>query len=451
MLSHFSLRISFFLSLTAAGLDLHANQCETLFHSSQGETSASLPVARNGKNLARLLTAPTKISTGIHYDELDKDFLDASYVLNEATLEQKRRSHMVQDQTKNVHVDFLARQLPAVTQLLDQISASDQFKTYFQISKEGKIEKTPSTVKEVIDRLRLEANSALENKTISSEFYTTLVIEILGLHYALWKGLDFSRIEEFEKYQGYLAAQARRPKGLNPRFDFVPTGTVEPPFTPLVDFLKKMEEVKRKIDLQTRDGMLMWPTFAALKSDDFQNWHLGIKPVAISLERILKFDGNTSDFFGLATHDITNHTLPAAMLTYREKFSDFKTAFFRKIDELPKRRAEIAHKIWFLATHEGSQVMYSEYLHLQGGTTTNEKSLASLALNLQANVIAPDLVNRNMMVLVYQLRSELHFYGENSPELRALSQENLQDEVTKSWEDFLRIYKDLIKLHFPNR
>lgn len=449
MLSVFSLFFSiFFLSTSFAGPS-EPPQCHRLFIMVQNDTIAPTQASGKAAKVARLLTAPAKISTGIPYQSIDKDFLDANVVLREAKLEQQRQREIPKTQLTHGHIEFLARQLPIVTQLLDQIAASDRTKSYYQVSKEGEREKKSTTVEDVVTLLKNQSQEALQKNTVTSEFFTTFVVDVLGLHYALWQGIDFNRVEDFDRHQGYLRAQARRPKGFNndlmaPTFDL-------PTITPLIRFLTKMVEVKRKIHTQARDGILLWPTFASLTSEDFQDWHLGIKPVAISLDRVLYFDGNISDFFGLLTHDVTNHTPPLWMAPHREKFSKFKDTFFQKIANHPKVRAEILRKIWFISTHEGSQPLYFEYLTLSRGGVSSERALKSLTATLQSSVTASEITGEGAPILVTQLQSHLYFYPETSRELRALGTRELTYEVQEAWAAFQNIYKETVEIHFSKR
>lgn len=445
MFSHIGKFALLFL-FSASALSASSILCESLFILPQNETISPIQTPFARKEVARLFMAPIKASTSSSKLSIPKEFLDTKLVLFEAQKELERRVGLTSATAALLHVDFLALQLPHVAAMLDSISTTDLTKSYYLVSRTGERISNLSNVKSVIDFLKQESDNALKNRTVTAEFFTTYVMEVLGLHFALWQKLDFDQIDEFERYHGHFKAFKSRPKSHFSN-DFA-SDLVTMPITPLIQFLNKMTEIKTKIFTQTLSGLLLWPTFSSAVSEDFQNWHLGIKLIGVSLDRQLTFDGNVSDFFGLATHDIANHTIPTAILEHRQQFSNFKKLFFKKITEQPSIQREIIGKIWFLATHESGQSIYREYLLLVNKRTSAEHSVKDLEADLRGAVILPETGGNEFPILVNQLKSQLHYLSETSAELQKLSPSELQIEVLNAWKAFLKIYHETSIAHF---
>ena len=389
------------------------------------------------KKVARLFMSPVKKVPSISDLNISAQFLNSEKVLSEARAELKRRSHMTKADSVELHVDFLAAQVPEVLKMLDLLSASEMQRKYFLINRTGEKIENVDTISTAIEHLKKISHKALVQKNVTTDFYANIVMDVLAIHYTVMKNIDFGDFNQFEKYRGEQIARKNRPKF---KMDDETSGSDYVEITPLIRFLNKMVEVKQKIYMQAQDGYLLWPTFSALKSDDFQDVHLGIKLIGVTLDRELIFDGNVSDFFGLAIHDVTNHTVQKDLLNYKNEFSKFKSIFFNHMQSYSGVTLEILKKIWFIGTHEGSQSIFREYLLIQKKLSTVEDSVKSLGSDLGSSIVYRGTGTDIHSVLSGQLKSPMFFLPEASDQIKNMSQQDLNKEVQSAWDIFLRIY-----------
>jgi len=394
--------------------------------------------------VARLFMSPVKKVSSIADLNLPAQFLNTEKVLAEASKELQKRMLISTAETTLLHVDFLAAQLPSVLHMLDLLPSSELQKTYYLIDRSGEKNKSIYSVAAAIDHLKKTSQHALAHKTVTADFYTNVVMDVLAIHYKVFKNIDFSDYNQFEKYRGEIAARKNRPK-FQMNDDIGGGNHVE--ITPLIRFLNKMLEVKQKIYLQSQDGYLLWPTFTSLGSADFQDVHLGIKLIGVTLEQKLIFDGNDSDFFGLAVHDITNHTVQKDLLQYKEDFTRFKNLVFNQFSAYPGIKGEILRKIWFLGTHEGSQSIFREYLLIQKKVSTVENSVKSLGADLGSSIVYRGAPADIDSVLSGQLKSPMFFLSEVSDQIKNMNQNDLNKEVQSVWDIFLQIYGESLNKH----
>lgn len=422
--------------LTILGISVsqsEAFQCQSLF---------GLQVE---KKIARLFMSPVKKDPSIVDLNIPEQFLKSDRVLSEAYAEIKRRSHLGKTDSMGLHIDFLAAQVPEVLKMLNLVSVVDAQKKYILLDRYGDKIESVNTIAAAIEYLKRSSYQALSHKNVTTEFYADMVMDVLAIHYTIIKGIDFTHFSDFEKYRGELIARKNRPKF---QMDDVSSGSSHVEITPLIRFLNKMIEVKQKIHMQSQAGYLLWPTFSALKSDDFQDVHLGIKLIGVTLDQNLIFDGNVSDFFGLAVHDITNHTVQKDLLNYKNEFSKFKSHFFKRMQASSGVRLEIFKKIWFIGTHEGSQSIFREYLLIQKKMSTIDESVKGLASDLGSSIVRRDENVDMDSVLSGQLKNPMFFLPEVSDQIKIMSQKDLNQEVQSAWQAFLQIYRESLSEQF---
>lgn len=113
---------------------------------------------------------------------------------------------------------------------------------------------------------------------------------------------------------------------------------------------------KSQLKEQRHAGAIHWPIFASLKIRHFDHWFMNFKPVGISEDLHVDFDGRTESSFQLAMHDVVAHDLPSEFIPYMSDFQRFQDYLFMQFESKAALEKELLYFIWFFLTHERSQL-----------------------------------------------------------------------------------------------
>lgn len=338
--------------------------------------------------------------SAVHYDRMN----DADWVMQEALRVNKElEGKKIKDRNKTP-IHYFREQIPAVIQMLRQITEDPDRRYYFSDplrmdEERGSLVTHPTTVKQAIDKLVEEGINHYRNNTATLEWFPMFILEVIAI-----KKYVALNSDSFDQVLYFRTAQAKH---------------------------KLLEQLES-------GNYLHWPTPVNIKIKHFEDWHLGIKPLGFSLDFSARFNYDTlenQDDFALYVHDLT-HNLPDAIFPYRRQYIlpnrriDMRIAFEQDINQKSLLRI-----FKYMYAHEsGALYEYFAFLKRRGYEAAERRFKEDIKYYDENKIWQLRLLNRN----------DLFF--EMTDQLQMMDDRALDIEIEKAVQRFQEIVFEVFKM-----